>query len=199
VQIGRHFNKLEANYVICNDELGGYQATKYLLSMGHRDILILTGPSYVSSARERLAGYRKAFKEQKLPVNSRLIRTVPITGCSEVIAGILREKIHFTAIFAFSDLLAWDAWTCLKKAGYKIPDDCSLIGFDNIQSRLAIPIQLSTISSYKAKMSITAVEYLLRVIKDRQGASEDPSDFYGHVIDTELVEGETVCPLSGSY
>jgi LacI family transcriptional regulator len=198
VQIGRRFEKLNAGFVICNDELGGYQATRYLLDKGHRDILMLSGPSYVSSARERQAGYRRAFKEYGLRVQKKLVREVPITseGCAEVFEGILKEGIHFTAIFAFSDMLAWDAWTCLQRQGFKIPEDYSLIGFDNIQSRFAIPFQLSTISSYKAKMSTTAVACLLCIMRGEQHGHEECDGSCRHVIDTELVEGETVRALS---
>jgi LacI family transcriptional regulator len=188
VQIGRYFNSLEASYVVCNDELGGYQAAKYLLDQGHRDILLLTGPPYISSARERQTGFKRAFKEHHLKLRPELIREVPITGCSEVIASILREGLHFTAVFAFSDMLAWEAWNCLNKAGLKVPKDCSIVGFDYIQSRFAIPFPLSTISSYKAKMSTTAVECLLSIMKGGE-------KFSANIIDTELIKGETVLPL----
>jgi LacI family transcriptional regulator len=193
VQIGRHFENLNANYVIPNDELGGYQATKYLIESGHRDILMLNGPSYISSARERFAGYRRALREAHLPIQPRLIREIPITsdGCAEVITGILQEKIHFTAIFAFSDMIAWDIWTCLRKSGFNIPENYSLIGFDNIQSRLAIPFQLSTISSSE-KMSNTAVECLICIMREEQFSHEECSGLCTRVLDTELVKGETV-------
>jgi LacI family transcriptional regulator len=186
VQIGRYFSSLKASYVVCNDELGGYQATKYLLDAGHRDILMLNGPSYISSVQERQAGYLRALKEKKIRPKSGLIRTVSITGCSEEIKSLLKEKPRFTAIFAFSDMIAWEAWTCLHQAGFKVPDDYSIVGFDHIQSRFAIPFPLSTISSYKAKMSITAVECLLDMIKNDSKAQ------CRHIIDTQLVEGETV-------
>jgi LacI family transcriptional regulator len=201
VQIGRYFAGLDAGYVVCNDELGGYQATRYLLENGHRDILMLTGPSYISSARERVAGYRRAFTEWNLPVKPELVREVPITsdGCAEVISRILREKIHFSAIFAFSDMLAWDAWTCLHKQGYRIPQDYSLIGFDNIQSRLAIPFQLSTISTYKAKMSTTAVECLVCIMQRKNYIHKEHNALCHHIIDTELVSGETVRSCEGQF
>jgi LacI family transcriptional regulator len=196
IQIGRYFENLDANYVIPNDTRGGYQATKYLIDNGHRDILLLNGPPYISSARDRCAGYKQALSEARLPIRPELIREVSVVGDgSAVIDDILREKIYFTAIFAFSDLLAWDAWTCLTKHGYRVPRDYSLVGFDNIQSRLAIPFQLSTISSYKAKMSTTAVDCLLCIIRGEQPTHEECDGICHHTIDTELVEGVTVRSL----
>jgi LacI family transcriptional regulator len=197
VQMGRRFDTLNIPFVICNDELGGYQATKYLLEKNHRDILILTGPSYVSSARERLAGYKRAFAEQGLRVKSRLIREVPIIGKGylKVLDSVIKEKIPFTAIFAFSDMLAWGAWTHLQRLGIRVPQDVSIIGFDYIQSRFDIPFQLSTISSYKAKMGAFAIKALFRVIRgaDSDAAEKDPLLHY--VIDTRLIDGETVQSL----
>ena len=194
IQVGRYFKHLNANYVVCNDELGGYQAAKYLLDKGHRDILMLNGPSYISSAKERFAGFRRAFTELGLVVKPELIKDVPITsdGCASVIAGILKVKIHFTAIFAFSDILAWDAWSCLYEQGFRIPEDYSLIGFDNIQSRLKIPFQLSTISSYMAKMSTTAIECLLGIMKVKHASRKRIEENFQLTLETRLVTGETV-------
>jgi LacI family transcriptional regulator len=194
VQIGRHFEEISASYVICNDELGGYQATKHLIDRGHRDILVLSGPAYISSARERLAGYKRAFRKARLKVKPELIREVPITsdGCAEVIKSILKEKLRFTGVFAFSDMIAWDAWTCLEKEGFKVPRDYSLVGFDNIQSRLAIPFQLSTISSYKRKMSTIAVNCLICLMRKEKSKHKECNGLCHHIIDTRLVEGETV-------
>lgn len=189
VQLGRRFENYDANYVICNDELGGYQATKNLLDNGHKNILMLSGPSYISSANDRLAGYRRAHEEYGIEVQEALVREVPITsdGCSYVIDDILKGDIEFSAIFAFSDMIAWEAWLHLKQHGYRVPEDFSLIGFDHIQSRLSIPYKLSSISSYKARMSTDAVEFLVSLIKSKENIPK-----CRQVIDTELVLGETV-------
>jgi LacI family transcriptional regulator len=194
VQIGRCFEELGANYVKANDELGGYQAAKYLIDNGHRDILVLSGPSYVSSARERLAGCRRAFAEAGLDIAPGLFREIPITreGCADVIASIFKEKLRFTGIFAFSDLIAWDAWAYLEQEGYAIPRDYSIVGFDNIQSRLAIPFQLSTISSHKSKMALAAVNCLVCLMRGEKELRDCANSGCRHVIDTALHPGRTV-------
>lgn len=186
VQIGRYFRGFDASYVVCNDELGGFLATNHLLNHGHQNILMLNGPSYISSAQERLMGYRRAFRERGISVQEKLIREVPITtgGCAQAIDSVMFEKLAFSAVFAFSDMIAWDAWTLLEARGLNIPNDISLIGFDNIQSRLRIPFQLSTISASKAEISTRAVDVLLESIKTGAKAA--------HVIDTELIPGETI-------
>lgn len=191
VLIGRH--EADCSYVVCNDELGGYQATGALLAAGHRNILLLHGAMYISSARERLAGYRRAFAEAHIPVDERLIREVPVTasGCEVILRQLEREGLHFTAVFAFSDMLAWEAWNCMRKRGRRVPEDCSVVGFDHIQSRLSLPFSLTSVSSYKGRMSTEAVEILVRQMNGRTEREQI-------IIDTRLAEGETVAPPEGS-
>lgn len=185
VLIGRR--EENQSYVVCNDELGGYQATKALLEAGHRRILLLHGAIYISSARERVAGYRRAYREASIPVNEALIREVPVTsqGVEETLNRLKEEGEAYTAIFAFSDMLAWEAWCCLLKSGKSVPGDCSLVGFDHIQSRLSLPFHLTSVSSHKGRMSTEAVEMLIRQIRGE-------SEMEQIVIDTKLAEGETV-------
>ncbi len=185
VLIGRY--EEDYSYVVCNDELGGYQATKALLDAGHRDILMLHGATYISSARERLKGYRRAYAQAGIPVNEKLIWEVPVmaNGCEAILKHLDEEGTNYTAIFAFSDMLAWEAWCCLLRRGRKVPEDCSLVGFDHIQSRMSLPFRLTTISSYKGQMSVTAVDILVRQMREKSGKEQT-------VIDTALAEGDTI-------
>lgn len=199
IQIGRYHDTVDANYVVCDDVLGGYQAVHYLIENGHKKILMLNGPSYISSARERRMGYGKALAEVGIEVDEKLVREIDVSrsNCSGVVEQVLEEGLEFTAIFAFSDILAWEAWTCLHKKGIRIPEDISLVGFDHIQSRMALPFDLTTISSYKAKMSITAVECLSCKINRDYGREGHCEEICHHVIATNLVKGETVRDIRG--
>lgn len=192
VLIGRHFDTVDTDYVVCNDELGGYQATRELLDLGHRNILMLHGPIYISSARERLAGYRRAYAEAGVPVDESLIHEVSVTakGDEQILCCELSQGRPFTAVFAFSDFLAWEVWHCLRQQGLEVPRDCSLIGFDHIQSRLPLPFPLTSISSYKGQMSTAAADLLIKRMKD---CPDGPCEHV--VIDTKLAQGETVAPL----
>lgn len=198
IQIGRYTEGLDANYVVCDDIQGGYLAAKHLIENGHHRILFLNGPSYISSAKERYKGYLKAHEEAGLSVDSKLVRTVSLSqsNVSDILEELKKDKIKFTGVFAFSDSLAWEAWTWFHNHGYSVPQDVSIIGFDHIQSRMAIPFQLTTISSYKAKMSITAVDCLHCKInpdhKNSDGEGVHCEDICRHVIKTALVKGETV-------
>lgn len=194
VQIGRYDSEVDANYVVCDDVLGGYQATKYLIDNGHREILFLNGPSYISSARERRQGYLKALQEAGIAENRKLIREVSISkdNCAEVLEQVLQEHVSFSAVFAFSDMIAWETCTFLNKKGMCVPEDVSLVGFDHIQSRMAIPSPLTTISSFKGRMSVTAVECLKCKMNRDYEKEGHQSEICHHVLATKLVPGESV-------
>lgn len=185
VLIGRRFeDEPEFDYVICDDEKGGYLAAKHLLDSGHERVLYLNGPSRISSARERLAGYARAYQEAGLPIREDLIIEVePTAGDTrKVVKRLIEEKSDFTGIFAFNDVIAWEAAYVLQKYGHRVPEDYAIIGFDNIQSRLFLPFQLSSISNSKGKMSKRAVDILLHKINHPDG-----KESYRDVIDTELI------------
>lgn len=185
VLIGRSDER--CSFAVCNDKMGGYQAAKVLLDAGHRDILFLHGALYISSARERLEGYRRAYGEAGLPVNEKLIREVRVmsNGCEGVLKQLEQEANAYTAIVAFSDMLAWEAWCCLLNMGRQVPGDCSLVGFDHIQSRLKLPFHLTSISTYKGQMSADAVEILIGQIQGKTRKEQ-------RIICTALAEGKTV-------
>lgn len=194
IQIGRKGEDRELSYVVCDDVRGGYLATKYLLDNGHRNILFLNGPSYISSSRERYEGYRKALEEGGIPFREDLVREVSLKedDVKMVMEEIFLKNMPFTAIFAFSDSVAWNAWNWLDEHGYRVPGDYSLIGFDHIQSRMAIPFPLATISSYKTQMSITAVDCILRMIEEEAKEETERKAPYQTVIRTKLIRGGTV-------
>lgn len=193
VLIGRRFTELSTNYVVCNDEQGGYLATKYLISAGHREVLLLGGPSYISSAVERKQGYLRAHAEEKVLPRKELMVEVPITasGCAKAIDRLMLKKISFSAVFAFSDIIAWKTWACLEQHGLRVPQDVSMIGFDYIHSRLELPFQLTSVSSHKRRMSTTAVDILLEAIQKENSGIENRA-IEQIVINTALSEGQTV-------
>lgn len=184
VLIGRYFKDLETDCVVCDDVQGGYLATRHLIAKGHRDILFLNGPDCISSAAERLEGYRKALSESGIPYRTALVRKISVTSgqCGRVITKLLEEKSAFTAIFAFSDMIAWEAIHTLNRFGKQVPQDIAVVGFDNIQSKLPFPMPLTTISTFKSRMSRHVVDILMKKINAREDAGTEKV-----VIETKLV------------
>ncbi|UVI30454.1 LacI family DNA-binding transcriptional regulator [Paenibacillus spongiae] len=189
VLIGRRFkDEPEFDYVICDDEKGGYLATKHLVESGHRRVLFLNGPNRISSAQERFEGYKRAHDEAGLPIEEDLIIEVGASAgdTKQVVRQLIEQKADFTGIFAFNDVIAWEAVYVLHKYGYRVPDDYAVIGFDNIQSRLFIPFQLSSISNSKGKMSKRAMDIILHKINHPESKER-----FHEVIDTTLVLRES--------
>jgi LacI family transcriptional regulator len=166
VLLGRRFNNGESDYIVSDDVKGGYLATKHLIERGHKEILFLNGPLYISSAKERLLGYKEALKSENILFNPNLVKEIKVTAgnASRLLGKIADEKVKFTAIFAFSDLIAWEAITFLQKINIKVPDDIAVVGYDNIQSRFFFPYPLTTVSYSKRNMAYKAVDFLLKVI-----------------------------------
>lgn len=187
VMIGRHFNGQDASYVVCDDVNGGYEATRYLLERGHRNILFLNGPGGISSSAERLKGYRKALEEAGIGFRSELVHTVPVTSGkgAEKMREILSGREDYTAVLVFSDILAWQTVCVLEELGRRVPQQCSVVGFDNI--KYPYPMHLTSVSSSKTTMAKRSVEILLKKLEGRKGVQEECV-----VLNTEVVEGGTV-------
>ena len=191
VLIGRHFGGAEFDGVCFDDREGGRLAAEHLLSLGHREILLLTGPEYISSARERRQGFFDAFEALGLTPNPKLIREVDIASDATVhtVEHAVREGARFTAVCAFSDYVAWQVIYALNGLGLKVPDDVSVVGFDNIQSDIRLPVPLSTVDCDKRAFGRRAVELLL-------GRIENPSAPREQVrLKTSLVARGTTKPL----
>jgi LacI family transcriptional regulator len=193
VLIGRHFQGLEAEAVVCDDEKGGRIATEHLIQLGHRRILFLNGPAEISSAVERLRGYRQALEAAGLPYDESLVREVPIVAgdCRHIIYKICDDKIPFTAVLAFSDLIAWEAMYALQKRRLENPRDYAIVGFDNIQSKFFFPFPLTSVGSSKTTMARKAFNLLLRRLN-----SEKDLPLSTSVLDTALVIRASSSPPS---
>jgi LacI family transcriptional regulator len=168
VLLGRRFDDDELDYIVSDDVNGGYLAAKYLLNKGHKEILFLNGPLYISSAKERFLGYREAFKSENVLFEPNLVKEIKVTAgnASRLLEEIVNVKTKFTAIFAFSDLIAWEVISFLQKINIKVPGDIAVVGYDNIQSRFFFPYPLTTVNYSKRNMAIKSVDTLLKNINN---------------------------------
>ena len=189
VLLGRRFARGSFDYVVADDVRGGWLATEHLIQRGHERIAFLNAPSYISSARERLEGYRRALQEHGIAFRGSLVREVGIAAgeCSRVLQDMLARRVRFTSLFCFSDLMAWEAISFLQSRGMSIPADMAVVGFDDIQSRLNYPYPLTSVGYGKGRIADAAVDSLLRAVEDPSGA-----DRVRLVVDVELsIRGST--------
>ncbi len=110
---------------------GSYLAVKYLLELGHRRIGCLTGPQNQTRSAQ-LQGYKKALEEFQIPFSPELIYEGDYTlesGC-QCLSSLLGQRI--TAVFCFNDMMALGVYRSMRNYGLKIPENLSIIGYDNI-------------------------------------------------------------------
>jgi len=127
-----------------DDRLGGYLATRHLLDLGHKRIGVIAGPDYASSATGRVEGYKQALAEASVTVDPALIvpSTFGIQSGAEAVQTLMALDCRPTAIFAVNDNTAIGALSALNKMGLSVPDDISLIGYNDIPivSHLSTPL-----------------------------------------------------------
>jgi LacI family transcriptional regulator len=166
VLLCRRFPRGSFNYVVADDVKGGRLATEHLIARGHARIAFLNAPSCISSARERLQGYRQALARHGIRYRAELVREVKIAPgeCSRVLGELLKRGTRFTSVFCFSDLMAWEAISFLQSRGMSIPGDVALVGFDDIQSRLFYPYPLTSVGYGKKRIADAAVDTLMGII-----------------------------------
>jgi LacI family transcriptional regulator len=167
VLIGRYFKGLKNDAVVWDDVKAGELAADFLIQQGHVNILFIGGPLHVSSGWERLEGYRQAHLKAGIPVKDSLVRISPITAgaCKEIIEKVLKEQIPFTGLVAFSDLMAYEILCALRTSGNKNYRYTSVVGFDNIQGKLMLPVSVPSIDSRQEEAKI-CVDMLIRRIGD---------------------------------
>jgi len=165
VLLGRRFPCLDTDYVILDDFSGAYQVTEYLLRKGHRKILCLSGPLYVSVCAEKYRGYRKALEDYGVTFQERDLMILPNSIELPGEDKMLERIIGYDAIFAANDVMALYIAEILMEHP-ELPD-VELFGYDNIQSRLHLPYKLNTVNTAKEQMAKKTCEFLLNRIQNR--------------------------------
>ena len=149
------------------DKKGGYEVTKYLLSMGHTSMLFLPcNPIFPGGDSERFAGCKQAFSERglTLPDTAKLPLPYDRMKRERIYLEITSKKAGYTALIFSSDYYAAEALTFLQDCGVRIPQDISITGFDdNIFSRLVTP-RLTTVHQDSSEKGRLAIEMLMRLI-----------------------------------
>jgi LacI family transcriptional regulator, galactose operon repressor len=190
VLVYRALPGLQADTVLLNNELGAFQATQYLIELGHTRICHLAGPKFSSASQERLHGFVKAMRSSGLEMPEGSIRQGDLrleTG-ERIGRRMIKEGLGHTAIFAANDLTAIGLISAFENEGLHVPDDISVIGFDDIiYSRLG-RLQLSTVRQPSYDMGRAAMNMLLEQFRNESSA------FRTLRFEPELVERTTCGP-----
>lgn len=149
--------------VRCDSELGAYRLVRHLLTLGHRRIAMLTGPQGVSTAEDRVAGYQQALGEIGLDANSDVVYYGEFTQASgyEMTQQALTATPRPTALFAANNFIAIGSLKALRDAGLQVPEDMTLVSFDDLPPAFIIDPFLTVTAQPAYEMGHRATELLL--------------------------------------
>ena len=201
VVAGREVDFDLASTVSVDNEGGAAMALEHLYQLGHRDIAFLRGPKALSSSGKRWKGIRGFAQTVGLTLDPKKIAELPesLDANSSFEAGVqltselLRRGKSFTALLAYDDMTALGALRALKKKGVRVPEDCSVIGFDDVaQAGLAIP-SLTTMRQPMEAMGAMSAGIVLEAIKAVELKREIP--VVRRKIGAEVVARESTGPV----
>jgi len=155
--------------VIVDNELGGHLALEHLHALGHRKIAIIRGPKALTDSSPRWRGIRSFAKQSSLELDQRLIVEMPESSDPlssfelgyKLTEDLIRLKRSFSAMLAFDDMSAFGAIRALNRAGIRVPDQCSVIGFDDVAPSAIYSPSLTTVRQPMEAMGTSAVGIVL--------------------------------------
>ncbi len=159
------------DYVTADNEQGGYMATQYLLSLGHTRIAYLGGRWETSSNLERFEGYKKALMERDLPPQEEYLFSGEFRmegGYEEGLRILALGKNRPTAVFCANDYMAIGLLEACRERRVKVPEELSIVGFDDIPLSALKSIQLTTVSQSVAELGALSGKILIDKILNPQ-------------------------------
>ena len=169
VIIDREIESMNSDSVLVDNLAGGYKATRHLLELGHSRIGCIKGSSQLTPSAQRLDGYVKALKEAGIAIDNNLIETGNFKSQSggDCLMQLMKQSKPPTAVFVCNDLMAFGAFAAARQLGINVPEELSIVGFDDIAMASMIIPSLSTIAQPKRELGEIGATLLLKRIKDR--------------------------------
>ncbi|GAB6117307.1 LacI family DNA-binding transcriptional regulator [Thermoanaerobacter brockii subsp. lactiethylicus] len=157
----------KVGYVSSDNVRAAFEATSYLIKLGHRNIGFINGHDDAAVSFERLEGYKKALEKNNIPYKEEYVVFDDFTqeGGYNSFKTLVFEHPEITAVFHASDLMAIGSFKAAKDLGMKVPEDISIVGFDDIELASLISPGLTTIRQDTFKMGYNAAKHLLSIIK----------------------------------
>ena len=171
VLLNRHIPAIADRCISLNNELGGYLATRHLLQQGHRKIAYIAGPMWKTDARDRYHGHQRALAEYQLTADPALFFEGDFreTGGSKGLESLLKTGKTFSALVCANDEMASGAITAARELGLNIPQQLSVMGYDNVNFAYYTYPKLSTIDYPISAMGQMAARWVLREVYQYDG------------------------------
>src|SRR4030088_776291 len=172
VTVGRELKNDNISSVIVDNNLGARAALEHLSPLGHHKLAFIRAPRQLSDTEPRWRGVRTLAREHDLELDSRLIVDLPESGDPfssfeqgyKLTEDLLHRRRPFTALMAFDDMTAFGAIRALVKAGIRVPDQCSVVGFDDVSHVAIYSPALTTVRQPMEVMGTAAATLVLEAI-----------------------------------
>jgi len=200
---------LSADFVESDHEQGAYKATRHLIQHGHRRVFILTPPPMVSSIAARIQGYEralrtagieplpewKAWMDLRVQANGFRDQRKWIGGY-QAILPVLQTHSPPLAVFAVDPYTAWGVYEACRELRLRIPQDLSIVGFDDSEVTLAMHPPITTMSQRTDAIGRASVELLDELVTNRVSSNGERRSYRHIVIDVDLVQRQSVAAPS---
>lgn len=185
--IARDLPSLAVDTVLLDDYLGGYQATSHLIECGYKEIISISGDPKTFSEHERLRGYHQALIDAGLEYKEELILKCngTVEGANSTIQNYLKEGMTPKGVFAFNDLIAIGVINGAREKDLQIPNELSVVGFDNTILATVTNPPLTTIAQPIFDMGSQVINLLVETIEGEKKSKKRV------VLTPELVVRET--------
>lgn len=194
VVLDSYFEEITEDSVVINNMQGAFAATCYLCKKGHKEVGYLKSKVQINNFLERKDGFKKALKACGVPYNAEYnfhLGTTMESAYEDMKRLLAASPKLPTAFFADNDIIAIGALRALKEAGYRIPQDISVIGFDDIPTCELMDPPLSSIRVPKQAIGKLAAKRLVELLQDDSGVRLKIE------VRTDLVERASVAPPAG--
>lgn len=190
--VGRDLTARGISSILVDNEAGGALAMRHLVELGHREIAVIRGPKEMCDSEPRWAGIQRVAAEAGLTIDPRLVFELP--GLADPASGfeggvrfareMLRSGARFTAVLAFDDMTALGVVRGLSEAGRRVPEDCSVMGFDDVLPAEVATPAMSTVRQPLREMGREAADAVLKAIQQPAGKAAKAKL---HLTEPELV------------
>lgn len=178
--IGRDLSSRGIGSILVDNEAGGALAMSHLIELGHRRIAVIRGPQEMCDSEPRWMGIQRVAAQLAIPIDPRLVYELPgmadpdsgFEGGRRFAQQMVSAGYPFTAVLAFDDLTALGVVRGLTESGLRVPQDCSVMGFDDVYPAAVATPAITTIRQPLREMGIEAAQRVLNALKSPAGAEK---------------------------
>ena len=191
VLIDRKIQGINCDSVLVDNKKAAEDAVRYFIERGHRNIGIIGGPEEVFTAQERMAGYYKALESAGIPVSESLIwhGDYTIQGGVRGLEELVQNNPEMTAVFVTNYEMTMGAMIGVNELGIRIPEQLSMIGFDNLQFARACNPKLTIVAQPTDGIAREVAKVMLNHLEN---AGETSGELFSEKLETEIIVGKSV-------